>query len=140
MPSIRVVHRLGVLACIASLAAVSAGCGDSERDTSTTEPSGGSAASTEAEKPSAKAGSDEYAVSMKNTQFAPRSITVEAGETVTWTNDDQFDHNVVAQSGADFKSENFGNGGTYEYTPKKAGTISYVCTLHPGMTGMIVVK
>jgi plastocyanin len=46
---------------------------------------------------------------------------------------------VTAKSGASFHSDNFGQGGTYEFTPKKAGTIKYTCTLHPGMDGTLTV-
>jgi plastocyanin len=66
-------------------------------------------------------------------------VKVKVGETVTWTNDDTVDHNVTAKSGAHFASRAFGSGGTYRFTPKRAGTVNYVCTLHPGMTGRIVV-
>jgi plastocyanin len=76
---------------------------------------------------------------MKNIQFAPNDATVKVGTKVTWTNDDSVDHNVTAKSGADFKSSDFGNGGTYTFTPKQAGTIKYTCTLHPGMDGTLTV-
>ena len=45
----------------------------------------------------------------------------------------------MAQSGADFKSDDFGKGGTFSYTPDKAGTIKYTCTLHSGMDGTLEV-
>jgi plastocyanin len=76
---------------------------------------------------------------MKNIAFAPTSVTVKVGQKITWTNDDSVDHNVTAKSGASFASSNFGQGGTYSYTPTKAGTITYVCTIHPGMDGTIIV-
>jgi len=76
---------------------------------------------------------------MKNIQFAPTSVTAKVGQTVKWTNDDSVDHNVTAKSGATFKSSNFGQGGTYSFKAAKAGTISYVCTIHPGMVGTIIV-
>ena len=46
---------------------------------------------------------------------------------------------VTAQSGESFKSQNFGKGGTFSFTPTKAGTIKYVCTIHPGMDGTLTV-
>jgi plastocyanin len=76
-------------------------------------------------------------IKMQNIQFAPKDTTVKVGQKVTWTNDDSTDHNVSADSGADFKSKDFGSGGTFEFTPDKAGTIKYQCTLHPGMTGTL---
>ena len=77
---------------------------------------------------------------MKGLRFHPDSVTVKVGEKVTWTNDDSTDHNVTATHGAKFMSQAFGNGKTYSFTPRRAGTISYVCTLHPGMAGKLVVK
>jgi plastocyanin len=76
-------------------------------------------------------------IKMQNIQFAPKDTTVKVGQKVTWTNDDSTDHNVTADSGADFKSKDFGKGSTFDFTPDKAGTIKYECTLHPGMTATL---
>jgi plastocyanin len=76
---------------------------------------------------------------MKNIAFNPDAVTVKAGQTITWVDDEPVEHNVVATGGADFKSEVFGQDGTFEFTPKKAGEITYECTLHPGMDGKITV-
>jgi plastocyanin len=78
-------------------------------------------------------------IAMKDIQFTPRQTTVKVGQKVTWTNDDAVDHNVVATSGARFKSSDFGKGGTYSYTPTEPGRIAYVCTLHPGMDALLTV-
>ncbi|HWI23086.1 MAG TPA: plastocyanin/azurin family copper-binding protein [Baekduia sp.] len=78
-------------------------------------------------------------VNMKDIQFDPKEITVKVGQKITWTNEDSATHNVVAESGAEFTSDNFGQGGTYSFSPKEAGTIKYECTLHPGMEGSIEV-
>jgi plastocyanin len=88
---------------------------------------------------SASSGGGGVAIKMENIQFAPKETTVKVGDKVTWTNDDTTDHNVTADSGADFKSEDFGSGGTFDFTPDKAGTIKYECTLHPGMVGTLTV-
>jgi plastocyanin len=77
---------------------------------------------------------------MQGIQFAPTSQAVKVGQKVTWTNEDSVDHNVTANSGASFKSSNFGQGSTFSFTPTKAGTIKYTCTLHPGMNGTLTVK
>ena len=68
--------------------------------------------------------------------FSPKSVTVKVGQKVTWTNQDAVDHNVIANDGT-FKSGDFGQNGTYSFTPKKAGKIEYQCTLHPGMTATL---
>jgi plastocyanin len=79
------------------------------------------------------------AIEMKNISFSPRNATVKVGQKVTWTNKDAVQHNVIADSGASFKSDAFGQNGTYSFTPTKAGTIKYECTLHPGMTAVLTV-
>ncbi len=80
-------------------------------------------------------------VGMKDLNFVPEQITVKAGETITWTNQESVPHNVVnAEEGEQPKSELFNEGGTYEFTPKEPGKIDYVCTIHPGMEGTITVE
>lgn len=83
---------------------------------------------------------DVVAVSMKDIAFDPVTATAKVGQRIVWTNDDTVDHNVVAEEGADFKSDIFGKGGKFDFTPEQAGTISYVCTIHPGMDGTIQVQ
>jgi plastocyanin len=78
-------------------------------------------------------------IKMQNIAFDPKEVTVKVGQKVTWTNEDTVDHNVTSQSGETVKSDNFGKGGTFSFTPKKAGKISYVCTIHPGMTATLTV-
>jgi plastocyanin len=79
-------------------------------------------------------------VSMKDLRFHPATLAVRVGETVTWRNDDGTDHNVTATKGAGFHSRAFGAGGTYRFTPTRAGAIAYVCTLHPGMKATLLVE
>lgn len=79
-------------------------------------------------------------VTISDFQFAPSSVTVDAGDTVTWTNDDTVDHDVT---GDGFKSGDAGglaSGDTYKHKFDKAGTFKYSCTVHPGMTGEVDVK
>ncbi|MEA2218211.1 MAG: hypothetical protein QOJ35_837 [Solirubrobacteraceae bacterium] len=79
------------------------------------------------------------AVAMKDVRFSAQHATVAVGGTVTWTNEDRVPHNVVATSGADFASKNFGLGETYAFHATTPGTIAYVCTLHQGMSGTLTV-
>jgi plastocyanin len=129
-----------VAACLALGGALVAGCGSSSSSSSNSSsnstPAAAPATSTPAAAPAAGA---TVAVSMKNIQFAPKSVTAKVGQTVKWTNDDSVDHNVTATSGETFKSSTFGQGATYSHKLTKAGTISYVCTIHPGMAGTIIV-
>jgi plastocyanin len=78
-------------------------------------------------------------VGMNRLKFEPADIKVKTGTKVVWTDNENVPHNVVAQEGADFKSDVFGEGKTYEWTAEKAGTVKYECTLHPGMDGTITV-
>jgi plastocyanin len=74
-------------------------------------------------------------VTMQNIAFRPKSLTVDVGEQVTWTNAEDIEHNVVATSGAEFESEIFGKDGSYAFTPTEPGRVTYTCTLHQGMDG-----
>jgi plastocyanin len=123
-------RRIALLACAAVLAVAAAGCGSSNNSSTAT--SGSSS-------PAASSSSGGVAIKMQNIAFDPKATTVKVGQKVTWTNDDSVDHNVTAQSGASFASKNFGKGATFSFTPTKAGTIKYVCTIHPGMTATLTV-
>jgi plastocyanin len=85
-------------------------------------------------------------VSMQNIQFDPKDITVKAGETITFTNDESVPHDVHKQSGpgGDFASGPDGGmqqGDTFDLKLEKPGKYEYVCHVHaPGMAGTITVK
>jgi plastocyanin len=70
--------------------------------------------------------------------FAPATLTVKAGSTVTWTNRDEEPHTVAASDGA-FHSPGMGTGATFTHTFPAAGTFDYVCSIHPMMRGTVVV-
>lgn len=75
-------------------------------------------------------------------KFAPATITVKKGTTVTWTNQDEARHNVVAQglnASTGPKSELFGKGESYSYTFDTVGEYMYLCEPHPNMIGTVVV-
>lgn len=78
------------------------------------------------------------AVSIANFAFAPASMTVAVGTTVTWTNTDSTNHTVTADDGS-FKSDKLGTGTTFSQTFTKAGTFAYHCSIHSSMTGTITV-
>jgi len=77
------------------------------------------------------------AVSIKNLEYSPNSITIKPGETVVWTNNDDRDHTVT---GKDFNSGTISVGGTFQHAFPKAGTYPYSCKYHPRMKGTVVVK
>lgn len=70
--------------------------------------------------------------------FTEQTVTVAAGATVTWTNTDEFAHSVKGAGGS-FASEPLSTGDTFTHTFDAAGTFSYVCGIHPSMTGTVVV-
>jgi len=78
-------------------------------------------------------------VKIDNFVFGPQTITVPVGATVTWTNKDDIPHTSVSTDGV-FKSKVLDTDEKFSYTFTKAGTYSYYCTIHPKMTGKVVVQ
>jgi len=76
---------------------------------------------------------------IKNMAFSPAQITVAAGSTVNWTNQDSTAHTVTADNGQ-FSSGNLSSGDSFQFTFKTPGTYAYHCGIHPNMQGTIVVK
>jgi len=79
------------------------------------------------------------AVQIGNFTFNSKLVTVKAGTTVTWTNADDIPHTVVSKDGL-FKSKVLDTGDRFSFTFAKAGQFGYFCSLHPHMTGTIVVR
>jgi plastocyanin len=78
-------------------------------------------------------------IQVKITGFAfnLKNITINKGDTVVWTNLDAMAHTVT---GSNFDSGNLNTNATFKYTFKTSGTFNYVCTYHPRMTGVVIVK
>jgi plastocyanin len=76
-------------------------------------------------------------VLIKRNAFKPARLQAKVRQSITWRNDDPRRHNVTAVEGAGFRSGDIKAGGTYTFTPRKAGQIQYVCTIHPGQRGRI---
>ncbi|MEU0877557.1 cupredoxin family copper-binding protein [Lentzea sp. NPDC005914] len=73
--------------------------------------------------------------------FQPASLTINVGDTVTWTNHDTAPHNVVVTDGPEkFTSPNLQQGQTYTFTFTKSGTYSYYCSIHPDMKASVTVN
>ena len=108
--------RLGAVVLAAALA-VAAGCGESE----SAEP----VATTEV-------------AMVKSYRFDPKAIEVDAGESVTWTNDDNFTHTVQVDGEEDHRVE---RGESVSIAFEEPGTYHYICTLHSqDMEGEVVVR
>jgi plastocyanin len=78
-------------------------------------------------------------VSIQSMSFSPETTTIQAGEKVTWTNNDGTAHTVTSND-ALFDSGSMSNGDTFSFTFPDAGTFNYHCTFHGGMTGKVVVE
>jgi plastocyanin len=78
-------------------------------------------------------------VKIDNFSFGPQTITVPVGATVTWINHDDIPHTSVSTEGV-FKSKVLDTDEKFAYTFTKAGTYPYYCTIHPKMTGTVVVQ
>jgi amicyanin len=78
-------------------------------------------------------------VKIDNFAFSPPSLTVKAGTTVTWRNQDDIPH-TVASSTRLFKSKALDTDDSYSFTFNEPGSYEYFCTLHPHMTAKIVVE
>ena len=78
-------------------------------------------------------------VRIDNFTFSPAVITVKPGTQITWTNADDIPHTVVSDTKT-FKSKVLATGEKFTYTAGKAGTYPYSCSIHPNMTGKVVVE
>jgi len=78
-------------------------------------------------------------VKIDNFSFAPATLTIAAGTTVTWTNKDDIPHTVVSDDKI-FKSKVLDTDDKFSYTFTKSGTFPYFCSVHPKMTGKVVVQ
>jgi plastocyanin len=78
-------------------------------------------------------------IKIDNFSFAPGTFTVAVGTTVTWINHDDIPHTAVSTDGV-FKSKVMDTDEKFSYTFTKAGTYPYFCSVHPKMTGTIVVQ
>ena len=81
-------------------------------------------------------------VTISNFKFAPKSVTIKAGSSVTWSNGEGM-HTVTADDGS-FRSPNLAAGKSYSHTFTNAGTYRYYCSFHGGaggadMSGTVIV-
>ena len=79
-------------------------------------------------------------VHIANFTFTQPTITVRPGTTVTWINDDDIPHTVVAADNKTFRSKVLDSGDRFTFTFATAGVYGYYCSIHPHMTGKVVVK
>lgn len=78
-------------------------------------------------------------IQISNFKFDPGTVTIKAGTKVTWTQQDSVTHTVESDTGL-FISPDLSKGDTYSFTFTTPGTYTYHCSIHPGMTGTIIVN
>lgn len=135
--------RLSAAAMIAVAAMFVVGCGDDD-DTDTT--SATTEAATPATDDTAGDGGDaaeqeEVTIDIVSITeaFDPATVTVAAGTDVTWTNTDDIIHTTTAEDGT-WDSGDMDPGDEFTFTAEEPGTYPYICTIHPSMTGELVVE
>ena len=80
-----------------------------------------------------------HTVAIEGMRFVPKRVEVAAGDTITWVNKDIVPHTVTAP-GRKIESGELAQGKSWTLTARSKGEIDYVCRLHPGMRGRVVVK
>lgn len=118
-----------VLAALVVTLMVAAGCGSKKTTTPTTPKTTPST--------SPPSGSTGSTVVIKDFTFEPSQLTVKAGTTVTWKNEDSTVHTVT---GTGWDSGQVQPGAEFQKTFDTAGTYDYHCSIHPSMTGKVVVN
>jgi plastocyanin len=79
-------------------------------------------------------------VKIDNFIFGPETLTVSVGTTVTWVNQDDIPHTVVADDKHTFRSKVLDSDERFSFTFTKPGEFGYFCSLHPHMVGKVIVK
>ena len=79
-----------------------------------------------------------HTVAMDGTRFVPEILTVKRGDRIVWVNRDPFPHTATA--GQTFDSKSIAAGESWTYVARTPGEFAYVCTLHPGMKGTLIVR
>ena len=85
------------------------------------------------------AGAAEIKVGIDNFTFNPKEVRVKAGDTVVWTNNDDIPHTVASPRNS-IRSKPLDTGDSFSFTFTTPGDFNYFCSLHPHMTGTIVVQ
>ena len=88
---------------------------------------------------SPEAGVSGVDITIDNFSFTPATVTVKPGTQITWQNRDDIPHTVVSSDYL-FRSKTLDTDDKFSFTPSKAGTYVYFCSIHPKMTAKIVVE
>ena len=130
--------HLRILAPLLAAAAFAAGCGDGSSSTTADNAGYGydKPAQQQEQAPApAKAAANKTVVEISGSAFAPQSVDVKVGDTVTFVNKDEIAHTATADG--TFDSKTLEQGASFDFKATQAGKIDYVCLFHPGMTGTL---
>jgi plastocyanin len=94
----------------------------------------------QAEKEGAEDGAKKNQIVIKDFHFTPETLTVKSGEKITWINRDEEPHTVVSVEKQFKKSAPLDTDEVFTITAGAPGTYTYFCSVHPKMTGTIVVE
>jgi plastocyanin len=83
--------------------------------------------------------SQEVVVKIDNFSYMPHDLTVGAGTTIIWVNNDDIPHTVVSTTDL-FKSKALDTDDKFSFTFDKPGTYEYFCSIHPKMTAKVIVQ
>lgn len=78
-------------------------------------------------------------VTMAGFAFSPQVVTIKKGEAIRWTNNDSVNHIVSSDTNV-FLSETLSQGSSFEFVFNSTGEFPYHCSIHPSMTGKIIVE
>jgi plastocyanin len=136
----RSTSRAAFLGVLVVISLVLAACGSSASSPApTTAPTTAPAQSQAAPASGGGGGGGANAVTIQNFAFAPATLEVAVGTTVTWTNMDSATHTVTADDGS-FDSNNLASSATFTQTFSTAGTFAYHCKIHTSMKATVTVK
>ncbi len=90
--------------------------------------------------PTNRTSSTKVEIRIDNFSFKEQTLTVRPGTEVTWVNHDDAPHKIVSTDKSTFASPVLDTDGRFSFTFTKAGTYDYFCSIHPMMTGKIIVK
>jgi plastocyanin len=126
----------GVAVAMVAIAVVLVGC-SSATTTTTGAPTGG--LETTVPGGGGSSGGATVQVNMQGFAFDPQTVTIKVGDTVNWTNMDEAPHNATAVDKS-WKTSTFAKGESGSVTFATGGTFPYICTVHPNMTGTVIVQ
>lgn len=135
-----------IAALFCAMALMAAGCGGEEESasvpkaTTTPEATAEATASATATGTQEGAAADSASVAIEGFTYTPKTVEVEAGATVTWTDEDASNHTVTFTEKSVKSIDNIREGQSKKVRFEKPGTYDYICEFHPGMAGTVEVR